>query len=658
MRRHPHRWIAFAVAGLALVVLGLLPPPAVAAPIVLDGRTDSHSLGLELDALVDPSGELTIDEVAAADLVPIDQVDFGAGDTMWARFTIRVPEARSDDAAERWYLILGHPHDPGALYIEDGNTFRRVPVTLDGTGTSFVCGLPGEPGTHRVFLETPTPFTLPSFLHVATSTGIERLEQRLLTEQGLYLGVISAMLLLNLLMGILLRDRVHLWYVAFVSVSAAYFSLVMGTVGRFLLPTVSASDLFRPGATFLALVVVTGVQFSRLFLDTPRMAPRWDRVMRVYIALALATLPVVWLAAPPTVLGILALSGTLLPFVVLPAGVASWRAGSRYARFYLLGWSFFAVGAFLLAVPLGLPFRLAPSLFQLGSTLEAAMLSVALVDRMRMLREERMHMATAREQAEQGAARSEKLAALGQLVAGVAHEVNNPNNFLTFNLPILRDYLDAIRPHVEAAQKDDPDLRIYGLTVDELFEDAAALIGNMQHGTERIAGIVSQLKTYARKEDETLWEETDVNVVVKAAATLVRNQLQKMVAHFDVDLAEGLPEIRANPGRMEQVIVNLLLNAGQAAQAVEGGRVALATARDGGSVTITVEDNGPGVPEELRERIFEPFFTTKEREQGTGMGLAISQRIVDEHGGTLELASGPGPRTRFTIRLPLLPEEP
>ncbi|MCC6552451.1 MAG: ATP-binding protein, partial [Polyangiaceae bacterium] len=252
----------------------------------------------------------------------------------------------------------------------------------------------------------------------------------------------------------------------------------------------------------------------------------------------------------------------------------------------------------------------------------------------------------------------EKLAALGQLVAGVAHEVNNPNNFLTFNLPILQDYLDATRPFVEAADRDRGDVRLFGLTVDEFFADATALVGHMKHGAERITGIVSQLKSYVRQRDEDQWEEADVNRVVESAATLVRTQLRQWVDRFDLDLAEGLPRVRMNSGRIEQVVINLLLNAGHAAGAAAKGRVEVRTRLQDGFVHIAVEDSGPGVPEAIRERIFEPFFTTKAGEQGTGMGLAISQRIVDEHGGTLELASAAAGGACFIVRLPITAEQP
>jgi C4-dicarboxylate-specific signal transduction histidine kinase len=467
-----------------------------------------------------------------------------------------------------------------------------------------------------------------------------------------------------------------------------------------------------------------------------------------------------------------ALLGMLVPSVALSAGVASFRAGSRWARFYLVGWSLFTIGGFVFAVPIG-PHVDGLVVFQLASALEAALFSVALADRMRVLRGERAEAERALARSEQRlqsifdgtieatwlldrdarvleindtakrrwqtpagearglelatlppwrgaepasarlagalarvrageparfeasfggpaaprfydvsvkaidpgltlveardvtelkhaelkAARAEKLAALGQLVAGVAHEVNNPNNFLTFNLPILQDYLDATRPHVEAADRERGDVRLFGLGVAEFYADATALIGNMQHGAERIAGIVAQLKSYVRHSDEAQFEIGEVNRVVANAATLVRTQLRQWVEHFELHLDEALPRVRMSPGRIEQVVMNLLLNAGHAAGTSPGGRVDVSTRRDGDQVLIVVEDSGPGVPEALRERIFEPFFTTKAGEQGTGMGLAISQRIVDEHGGTLELARGVARGACFVVRLPVSLEQ-
>jgi signal transduction histidine kinase len=134
---------------------------------------------------------------------------------------------------------------------------------------------------------------------------------------------------------------------------------------------------------------------------------------------------------------------------------------------------------------------------------------------------------------------------------------------------------------------------------------------------------------------------------------LVGKQVRKMVQRFDVDVAAELPQVRMNAGKIEQVLINLVINAGQAADK-ESSWVKL-TARSvdaGGAVEIRVEDNGAGIPAESLERIFEPFFTSKGRDAGTGLGLSIAQQIVEEHGGRIDVTSEPGRGTCFTVRLP------
>jgi len=761
---------------LVPLLVGLLPH-ADAAPIVLDRSSDQHALSCCMDALLDPGGQLTIDEVAARELRPLHELDLGIGrwpgqrqPILWLRFEIQVLMPSADE----WYLLIGRPYNPGTLYIEEERgRYRAIPIRLDESGGSFRARLPDATGTHQVFLRIPGPIVYPSLLHVATTAGQDRLIQRLLTAQGVYLGLMLAMLLVNLLVGLLLRDRAQLWYVGFIAMSVAAFSLITGTASRFLFETVPAAGSYRLQHACLALIAFAGIQFSRLFLDTPRIAPRADRVMRGFLMLAAAVLVAVFVAPDELATKAAALVGVLVPLVALSAGISALRAGSRWARFYLVGWSLFSIGGFVYAVPMPLPLLDGLEWFQLSSALETVAFSAALADRLRILRGERAQaehalarseqrlqsifdgtieatwlldgdarvlevndtakrrwqitaerarglelrmlppwceserastlIATALEnlrstsvqgrfelafgaaaacwfdvsvtaidsgltlvearditdlkQAELNAARAEKLAALGQLVAGVAHEVNNPNNFLTFNLPILQEYLDALRTHVEAAERERGEIRLFGLGVDEFFADATTLVGNMKHGAERIAGIVSQLKNYVRDSDQTQWADADVNQVVANAATLIRTQLRQWVKHFEQYLAEGLPRVRMNAGRIEQVVMNLLLNAGQAAGSVDG-RVVVWTRREGDFVLIGVEDTGPGVPEAIRERIFEPFFTTKAGDQGTGMGLAISQRIVDDHGGTLELASGVAHKTRFIVRLPIAKAKP
>ncbi len=263
---------------------------------------------------------------------------------------------------------------------------------------------------------------------------------------------------------------------------------------------------------------------------------------------------------------------------------------------------------------------------------------------------------TALKRAQNEMYRADKMAALGQIIAGVAHEINNPNNFIYFNLPILKRYIEAMLPMLEHHLEDDPDLKILNMPYEVFIEDVFKLLENMAHGSKRITGIVSELKTYVRSDDEAAVERGAVAPVIDRVMALVGKQVRKMVKRFDVKVASRLQPVNMNPGRIEQVLINMVINAGQAADK-EDSWVTL-TARPGikaadkAWVEILVEDNGAGIPDDIRDQIFEPFFTSKGRDMGTGLGLSISQKIIEEHGGTIAVDSTPGEGTCFTIRLP------
>jgi PAS domain S-box-containing protein len=249
--------------------------------------------------------------------------------------------------------------------------------------------------------------------------------------------------------------------------------------------------------------------------------------------------------------------------------------------------------------------------------------------------------------------RADKMAALGQIVAGVAHEINNPNNFIHFNLPILRKYVDAMRPLLELELEKNPDLELLNMRYEVFLDDLFKLIDNMEHGSARITSIVSDLKNYIRSGEDLEMTTGAITKVVDQVMALVGKQVRKMVKRFDIDIAEHLPSVKMNAGKIEQVLINLLINAGQAADKEASSVKLTARATDAGDgVEIVVEDNGAGIPAESLEQIFDPFFTTKGREIGTGLGLAISQQIIEEHGGRIDVVSEVGAGSCFTVRLP------
>jgi PAS domain S-box-containing protein len=267
---------------------------------------------------------------------------------------------------------------------------------------------------------------------------------------------------------------------------------------------------------------------------------------------------------------------------------------------------------------------------------------------------------TAVKQAQQQMYRADKMAALGQIIAGVAHEINNPNNFIYFNLPILRKYVEAVKPLLERCLGEDPGLTILNMPYELFLEDVFKLLENMEHGSKRITSIVSDLKNYVRSDEQKELKAEQVSQTVDRVMTLVGKQVRKMVKRFDVEVAEGLPAVKMNPGKIEQVLINMVINAGQAADKDDSWvkLSARPVADDPRWVELVIEDNGAGIPEENLEQIFEPFFTSKGRELGTGLGLSISHHIVEEHGGSISVQSTVGQRTVFTIRLPAAGDVP
>ena len=261
---------------------------------------------------------------------------------------------------------------------------------------------------------------------------------------------------------------------------------------------------------------------------------------------------------------------------------------------------------------------------------------------------------------------SEKMASLGQMVAGVAHELNTPLGYVKNNVPLLRELSAPLFELAEAQAVladclGDPDCAEARLATaldnaasaresaapELLAEDLTQLFGDTLYGLEQIAELVVGLKDFARL-DRVMSEEVDLNDCVRSALVIARNAI-KDKAETHLRLGE-LPRIPCAPSQINQVLLNLLNNA---AQAIEGfGQILVKTWADDSAVFISVQDSGRGMPADVLARIFDPFFTTKPVGQGTGLGLSISYKIIQEHGGQIRVASQPGRGTRFLIRLP------
>ncbi len=248
---------------------------------------------------------------------------------------------------------------------------------------------------------------------------------------------------------------------------------------------------------------------------------------------------------------------------------------------------------------------------------------------------------------------ADKLATLGTLVSGVAHEINNPVTFVMLNAPILKQAWQAVLPILDEHQKNHGDFRVGRMDYSRLRERLPLLVGNIIEGAERVKAIVGELKDFARQGSGDMTAAVDINHTVAKAVGLVGNLIKKSTHHFETNYAEALPPVTGNPRKIEQVVINLIVNACESLPD-PGRTVQIATTYDvdSASVIIDVRDEGSGMPPKVLQRIRDPFFTTKRESGGTGLGLAIVDRIVDDHKGQLAFSSVVNQGTTVRVSLP------
>ena len=253
----------------------------------------------------------------------------------------------------------------------------------------------------------------------------------------------------------------------------------------------------------------------------------------------------------------------------------------------------------------------------------------------------------------------EKLASIGQLAAGVAHEINNPLGFLKSNHSVMEKYVvkaeDLLQKIVDSGipEASKPIMEQLGKQIDNMKE----ILIESTEGYERIIRIVADLKTFSRLDQGEGFTEYDLNAGIESTLVVAWNEI-KYVADVEKQLG-NIPKIMARGNELNQVWLNILVNAAQAiagAKKEVRGRIIIKTWEEKGYVMDSIKDNGPGIPESIRKKIFDPFFTTKEPGKGTGLGLSISYNIIVEtHKGQINVYTEPGQGTEFVVILPLSP---
>lgn len=252
---------------------------------------------------------------------------------------------------------------------------------------------------------------------------------------------------------------------------------------------------------------------------------------------------------------------------------------------------------------------------------------------------------------------TEKMASLGQLAAGVAHELNNPAGFVYGNMDLLRGYIEELGKlftaydQLELPQQSEQSIAKIKTQIDyeRLMSNLTSIISDCGEGAQRICDVVKNLRLFSRL-DEAEFKSVDIHLGIDSTIRLLSSHYStsKVVLRKDYG---ALPVVNCYAAQLNQVWMNLLVNAAQAVG--HKGEVKISTRFDGESITVAIGDNGPGIPEDQLSRIFDPFFTTKPVGEGTGLGLSTSYGIIERHRGTIAVTSKVGEGTTFTVRIPI-----
>ncbi|MCB0750496.1 MAG: HAMP domain-containing histidine kinase, partial [Ignavibacteriae bacterium] len=246
---------------------------------------------------------------------------------------------------------------------------------------------------------------------------------------------------------------------------------------------------------------------------------------------------------------------------------------------------------------------------------------------------------------------ADKMASLGILVSGIAHEINNPNNFILLNINLLSKIWDDVKPILNQYYEENGDFSLGGMSYKSFFEKINKSYDGIKIGSERIKKIIDNLNNYSRYPSKE-YKKISLNEVVEVAVSITNNFISKSTNNFNVSYSKGFPLVFGSLNRLEQVVINLINNACQSLRN-KNEAIKIRTYEENNKAIIEIIDEGEGIDEKDLKHIFDPFYTTKREKGGTGLGLSISYNIVKNHGGEFKIESTKGSGTKAKIYLPI-----
>ena len=566
---------------------------------------------------------------------------------------------------------------------------------------------PGEARMYLLNVSASEPMQLPLIVGTYKTISEDISTKDLLF--GLYAGIIIVMFLYNMFLFFTVRDKAYFYYIGYILFVGLTQACLQGYATRFFYPSsfylANAMQVWVP-----ALSGIFSILFINNFLQVKTHTPLLYRILVgfliIYFGIIATSISGNFLLSTQ----IMQLAVTVLALVVYITAIKISLKGYRPAKIFLIAWTIFiaAVVVFVLRSNGVVPYNaFSYYAMEVGSVVEVVLLSIALADKINLFRKEKEdsqeQALTAlkeneriiREQnvilekkvgerthelklsndelnkamhelkeAETQLVESEKMASLGQLTAGIAHEINNPINFVASNVkPLNRDVkilLETVDMMEKIVKEQSPEqYKIIAnykseIDYDYLKEEIDQLLSGIGEGASRTAEIVKGLRIFSRLDEDTL-KKADINEGMESTLVITNNLLNNLIK---VNRVYGnIPLIECYPGKLNQVFLNMISNAVYAIKKRfgenDGGELTIATSSDDSFIYVKIKDNGTAMDENTKKRLFEPFFTTKDVGEGTGLGLSIAYNTINKHNGLILIESQIGVGTEFTIKLPL-----
>lgn len=685
------------------------------AQIVYDGKKDIASVGSSIEYYIDSTSSKTIEDlqkqqtfVKSKQNIP----DFGLLDVpIWLKVTIT---NKSATPALMLSFEQSFLQSIEFYYPQDGKYQKNVSGSLYPFDTRMVnyhkylynINIPVN-GTNTYYYRITSMLKMQMPVYLGSKDKVTESNTSKIIFFGLFFGVILVMFFYNLFVYFVLRESIYLYYVAYILIVGLVQTTFEGYCFQFFWP----DNTFIATRSFLLLTVlvnISGLEFVRKFLNTEKFVPKLDKIAYVIYAVYLVDSIFILTGHYHTGYQIIQAFGGMVSIYMLTISITIARQGYRPAKFFIIAWIPLIAGIMIWFLK---DFNILPYntftnySMTIGCGLEAILLSFALADKINIFKaekersqeetlkalqenarlvreqntilelkvEERTHELNESledlKQTQSQLVESEKMASLGQLTAGIAHEINNPINFVTSNInPLKRDVemiLDVMATIEEVNESDasvaDKKKKIEDYKEEVDFEylvlEIRHLIKGIHEGASRTAEIVKGLKIFSRLDEDDL-KRADLNEGLESTLVIANNLLNnriKIIKEFG-----ELPLVECYAGKLNQVFLNIISNGIYAVDKQfgenAGGEIKISTSSGDKNVIIKIADNGIGMSEQTMKKIFEPFFTTKDVGEGTGLGMSITYNTIKKHNGQILVNSEPGKGAEFILKIPIIYE--